>query len=142
MVQVRDRVDVTIYRDPGAYLAHPCASLIHQHVSLDGGRTWAPSQQTEIWGYPSHLLRLADGRLLTVYGIRRAPFCIRACLSTDDGETWDYAHEIIIRDDMPSSNLGYPTAVQLPDGRIFVTYYGDDVSGGDTYIIGSSFRLP
>ena len=117
-------------------------SLIHQHVSLDGGRTWAPPQQTEMWGYPAHLLRLADGRLLTVYGIRRAPFGIRACLSTDDGETWDYQHEIIIRDDMPSSNLGYPTVVQLPDGRIFVAYYGDDVSGGDTYIIGSSFSLP
>ena len=28
MVQVRDRVDVTIYRDPGAYIAHPCVSLL------------------------------------------------------------------------------------------------------------------
>lgn len=131
-------------RDP-RFVIHSrdeATSLIHQHDSLDGGRTWGPPQQTEIWGYLAHLLRLADGRLLTVYGIRWEPFGIRACLSTDAGETCDYAHEIIIRDDMPSSNLGYPTAVQLPEGRIFVAYYGDDVPGGDTYIIGSSFSLP
>src|SRR4051812_47960450 len=92
-------------------------------------------------GYPAHLLQLADGRLLTIYGIRRAPFGIRACLSADDGATWDVEHELIIRDDLPNSNLGYPTAVQLPDGRIFAAYYGEDETGL-THTIGSSFRLP
>lgn len=116
-------------------------SLIHQHVSQDGGRTWAAPEALAIWGYPAHLVRLSDGRLLTIYGIRRAPFGIRACLSTDDGTTWDYEHEIVVRDDMPNSNLGYPTAVELPDGRIFAAYYGEDETGL-TQIIGSSFRLP
>ena len=27
-----------------------------------------------VWGLPSHLLRLRDGRLLMTYGYRRAPF--------------------------------------------------------------------
>ena len=117
-------------------------SLIHQHDSQDGGRTWAPPRVLPIWGYPAHLLRLADGRLLTIYGIRRPPFGIRACLSSDDGASWDVEHELIIRDDMPSSNLGYPTAVELPDGRLFAAYYGDDDPEGVTYIVGSSFRLP
>jgi hypothetical protein len=115
--------------------------LIHQHASDDGGRTWTPPQPTPIWGYPAHLLRLSDGQLLTVYGIRRTPFGIRACLSTDDGETWDHANELVIRDDLPNGNLGYPTVVQLPDGRLFAAYYGEDETGL-THIMGSSFRLP
>ena len=76
-----------------------------------------------------------------MYGIRRPPFGIRACLSTDDGVTWDIEHELVIRDDMPNSNLGYPTAVELPSGRLFAAYYGEDTTGL-THITGSSFCLP
>ncbi|MCC6179222.1 MAG: exo-alpha-sialidase [Chloroflexi bacterium] len=115
--------------------------LIHQHVSLDGGYTWGAPALTTIWGYPAHLLRLSDGRLLTIYGVRRPPYGIRACLSDNDGESWDTDHELIVRDGMRSSNLGYPTAARLADGRIFTAYYGDD-DDGVTYIMGSSFSLP
>lgn len=120
---------------------HESSGLIHQHDSFDGGQTWAPPRPTRIWGYPAHLLRLSDGRLLTVYGHRRSPFGIRASLSGDDGETWDAAPEIIIRGDLPSGNLGYPTVVELQAGRLFVAYYGEDETGL-THILGSSFELP
>ena len=116
-------------------------SLVHQHDSFDGGRTWSAPRPTAIWGYPAHLLRLTDGRLLTVYGVRRPPYGIRACLSDDDGVTWDTEHELVIRDDLPNGNLGYPAAAELSNGRVIAAYYGEDASGV-THIIGSSFRLP
>ncbi len=122
-------------------LSRERSGFLHQNDSYDGGRTWTPTRRTPIWGFPPHLLRLSDGRLLVVYGIRRPPFGVRACLSADDGETWDYDHELVIRDDMLNENLGYPTAVELPDGQIFAAYYGEDAAGV-THIVGSTFRLP
>jgi hypothetical protein len=39
-----------------------------------------------------------------------------------------------------NSLLGYPPALQMPGGHLFVAHYGDDT--GLTYFIGSSFDLP
>ncbi|MBN2130511.1 MAG: exo-alpha-sialidase, partial [Sedimentisphaerales bacterium] len=39
-----------------------------QSESTDGGRTWTTPAPIGVWGLPSHLLRLADGRLLMTYG--------------------------------------------------------------------------
>src|SRR5690606_28880261 len=41
-----------------------------QTHSEDGGRSWATPYSTGVWGYPSHLLRLKDDRLLMSYGYR------------------------------------------------------------------------
>ena len=104
-------------------------------------RSWTPPRETPIWGYPAHLVLLADGRVLCIYGHRRPPYGIGACLSIDEGETWDHDNEVVIRDDMINSNLGYPTAIQEIDGRIFTAYYGEDEEGV-TYVMGSHFGLP
>lgn len=114
---------------------------LHQCDSYDGGVTWTPVRNTGIWGCPAHLVLLRDGRILCIYGHRRPPFGIRACLSDDEGQTWDYANELIIRDDLKNTNLGYPTAVEEDDGRIFAAYYGEDEEGV-TCVMGSHFRLP
>jgi hypothetical protein len=50
-------------------------------------------------------------------------------------------HELIIRDDMKNSNLGYPTAIEQDDGTIFAAYYGENAEGV-TYVMGSHFELP
>ncbi len=68
-------------------------------------------------GIPGHLLLLSDGRLLVTYGHRRAPCGIRACLSQDEGQTWDYEKELLIRGDMPNKNLGYPVSIEYEPGR-------------------------
>ena len=102
---------------------------------------WTPIRQTDMWGYPCHLVRLTDGRILCIYGYRRPPYGIRACISVDQGETWDMARELIIRDDMKNSNLGYPTAIEQDDGTIFAAYYGENEEGV-TYVLGSHFELP
>ena len=44
-----------------------------QSESSDGGKTWSVPHSIGVWGLPSHLLRLKDGRLLMTYGHRRPP---------------------------------------------------------------------
>jgi hypothetical protein len=120
---------------------HDASGFLFQLESPDYGATWSAPRQLPIWGYPPHLLELADGSLLVVYGYRRAPFGIRACLSRNGGSTWDVDDELIIRDDLLNANLGYPTAVQLPNGRIFTAYYAEDADGV-THVCGSAFSIP
>jgi hypothetical protein len=98
--------------------------------STDGGRSFGPWQLHETRGHPCDPLPLADGRVLLVYGYRHAPFGIRARLLDPDLGSIDDAEELIISDDGVSSDLGYPSAVELDDGRVLVVFYdraSDDV---------------
>jgi len=104
----------------GGYHLHGCRSL-------DGGRSWSVPEATPMFGLPGHLLVLQDGRLLCTYGRRVAPFGIRACLSEDGGRTW--GDEIVIRDDLSNSDLGYPTTIEYAPGRLFTCYYGQELDG-------------
>mgnify|MGYP005839683303 CR=1 FL=1 len=120
--------------EPGHY------AYLHQATSDDGGRTWSQPEPTPIWGHPAHLLALADGRLLASYGYRRPPYGVRACLSGDGGHTWDVAHEIVLRDDGASRDVGYPASVELADGTLVTVYYihGQD---GIRHIAATRWRL-
>lgn len=114
--------------------------IMRQSESLDGGRTWSETRPTGIWGYPPHLLRLADGRLLVSYGRRRAPYSERGCISRDEGATWDTANEITIAP-APNADLGYPASVQLDDGSIVTVYYQVDQPGEKTCLMATHWRL-
>ncbi|MCA1724497.1 MAG: glycoside hydrolase [Thermomicrobia bacterium] len=72
--------------------------LLYQSDSMDGGEHWSAPQQTPMWGCPPHLLALADGRVLCVYGYRRRPYGIRGCLSADGGQTWEIDREVVLHD--------------------------------------------
>jgi len=102
---------------------------LYQVLSKDGGHTWSAAAPTGIRGYPAHLLLLPDGRLFCVFGVRYAPFGIRAVLSRDQGKTWDVGQPLVLRDDLRNWDLGYPSAIRRDDGRIFVVYYAQDVDG-------------
>lgn len=102
---------------------------LHGCRSLDGGRSWSAPEPTPLEGLPGHLLMLGDGRLLCTYGWRKDPFGIRACLSEDGGRTWQVSGEIVVRDDLPNWDLGYPTAIEYAPGRLFVCYYGEEPDG-------------
>ena len=108
--------------------------------SDDGGLSWSPAEPTGIDGYPAHLLRLADGRLLCTYGFRKPPFAIRAVLSEDDGVSWQATRPISIRAGLPNKNLGYPCTLQLPDGDLVTIYYAED-NAGTTGIWASAWSL-
>jgi hypothetical protein len=92
-----------------------------QTESTDGGRSWSEPHPIGVWGLPSHLLRLRDGRLLASYGYRRAPFGNQARLSEDTGRTW--SAPLAISDDGAGGDLGYPSTVELPDGRLVTVWY-------------------
>ena len=86
---------------------------------------------------------LRDGRIVVIFARRKAPNGIGLIVSEDDGRTW--SDEVILRNDAPSSDLGYPVATELPDRRIFTAYYFNDELGGEfggpRYIAGTHFRL-
>ncbi len=92
-----------------------------QSESDDGGRTWTQPRSIGVWGLPSHLLRLADGRLLMTYGHRRPPYGNQARVSTDGGRTW--SEPMVISGDGAGGDLGYPSTVQLADGSLVTVWY-------------------
>ena len=129
--------------------------------SDDGGYSWSQPQPIVAWGrspwglgsgraavrgnyYRSPWpLLLDDGRILVLFGRRKTPFGIGVIASDDEGASW--SPELVIRGDASGTDLSYPVATQLDDGRIFTAYYfmEDDGNkfGGTRHIAGSSFRL-
>ena len=104
-------------------------------LSEDDGFTWSSPRWTNIWGYPSELINLLDGRVLMVYGYRRPPYGTRGCIS-EDGVTWDRKNEFVIREGgiprLPTStgstrggyqHIGYPSVCQLEDGTLVAAYH-------------------
>jgi len=92
-----------------------------QSESRDGGKTWSEPHPIGVWGLPSHLLKLRDGRLLMTYGYRRAPYGNQARLSTDNGQTW--SEPMTISGDGKGGDLGYPSTVELADGSLLTVWY-------------------
>ncbi len=90
--------------------------------SDDAGRSWAEARPTPLWGFPPHLVKLSDGRILGTYGYRRPPYGERACVS-EDGLTWDPNLEVVLRSDADNGDLGYPASVELEPGKILTVYY-------------------
>lgn len=94
---------------------------ILQSESIDGGKTWTVPHPISVWGLPSHLLRLKDGRLLMSYGHRRPPFGNQARISRDEGQSW--IDPLTISDDGHGSDLGYPSTVECDDGTLVTVWY-------------------
>jgi len=99
----------------------PYADETLQAESADGGKTWSQPRSIGIWGHPSHLRRLQDGRLLMAYGHRKHPWGIQARVSEDDGQNWGDA--IVLLGEGNARDLGYPTTVQLNDKELLTVWY-------------------
>ena len=96
--------------------------------SEDMGRSWRlighPVEDTGHSGGPGSLVRLNDGTLLLAYVVRgsqKIPSRLCVKLSDDGGFSW--SPEIVLRDDGVRWDLGYPRAVQRPDGKVVIAYY-------------------
>ncbi len=92
-----------------------------QCESRDRGKSWSVPKTIGVWGLPSHLLRLRDGGLLMSYGYRRAPFGNQARISRDGGSTW--SEPVTISEDGIGGDLGYPSTVELADGKLLTVWY-------------------
>ncbi|MBI5819809.1 MAG: exo-alpha-sialidase [Verrucomicrobia bacterium] len=103
--------------------------------SDDDGATWqGPQPVTEPDQINAHLARLKDGRLLLSYGNRvKGQFGVMAKLSSDEGKSWSeplrLAHTL-------SSDCGYPSSVQRPDGKIVTVYYARSAENHNRYHMG------
>lgn len=92
-----------------------------QTESTGGGKTWSTPHSIGVWGFPSHLLKLRNGALLMSYGHRRAPVGNQARISHDNGQTW--SGPLLISTDGASSDIGYPSTVELTDGTLLTVWY-------------------
>jgi len=92
-----------------------------QCESSDGGKTWTELHSIGVWGLPSYLTPLKDGRLLMSYGYRRKPYGNQARVSEDGGRTW--SEPVIISGDGAGGDLGYPSTAQLDDGTLVSVWY-------------------
>lgn len=92
-----------------------------QCESTDGGKTWSMLHPIGVWGLPSHLLRMNDGRLMMSYGYRRPPFGNQARISADNGRTW--SNPLTLSADGVGGDLGYPSTVEVENNRFVTVWY-------------------
>lgn len=92
-----------------------------QTESDDGGRTWSEPHAIGVPGYPSHLRRLRDQRLLMSHTDRRKPFEIQVRVSTDHGGSW--SGPMTLTSNTHSGDMGYPSTVELSDGTLLTVWY-------------------
>ena len=103
--------------------------VLWESYSDDNGKTWVAPFATPIWGFPPHLVFFNDGRLLCTYGYRRPPFGERACLSVD-GVKWNPQDEVVLHNEAPNGDLGYPASIEIEPGVVLTVYYQPDVPPG------------
>ena len=95
-------------------------------VSTDGGGTWSEPRDSGMRGSTPWAVTTPDGLVVAVY-IRRSRNDFShtgavACVSRDNGHTWESGHELLIHDCGSTTVDGYPSAVALPDGSVFAVY--------------------
>jgi hypothetical protein len=109
-------------------------SRLKQYRSTDDGRTWQEEGDvTEALEIPGDLVSLADGRLFLVYGDRKGEQGIRMKLSFDRGLTWSKSEVLVT---LGHRDCGYPSAVQLENGRVLIAYYSKTADYHDGYHTG------
>lgn len=104
-------------------------------ASNDNGKTWTflnkPAADLGV-GNPAAMVLLQDGRVCLTYGARKEPWYMGARLSSDGGKTW--GDEIILRTNGGGRDIGYPRALQRPDGKVVTMYYWHDEPNTERYI--------
>jgi hypothetical protein len=79
---------------------------------------------------------------MATYGIRTdhaQPEGVRACFSSDNGETWDLRTEVQLRNDFTNWDVGYPESIELEGGRVMTVYYYNLFN---KYFLGATYWTP
>jgi hypothetical protein len=124
--------------------------FISSYYSRNNGRSWRQMENavddTGKGGSPPAMIRLHDGRICLIYAYRSDPTTgkngsILAKLSSDNGKTWSKPYTL--RNDGGGRDIGYPKAVQRPDGSVVVVYYFTDmITGPERYIASTVWAVP
>ncbi|HHT25619.1 MAG TPA: exo-alpha-sialidase [Firmicutes bacterium] len=115
-------------------------AFMWQAFSHDLGRNWTQPEQTDLWGFPPHLTLLDDDRLLVSYGRRWPPYGQRAAVWEPTISPTHFS-EVVLRDDAPDYDLGYPSSAQCSDGTIVTVYYQKEEKGKKPCLMGTQWRL-
>ena len=119
---------------------------VHVARGTPDGKTWTTPADTGFAGQIASPLCLGDERVLAAYVHRHDPPTLRAILSTDFGQTWDTGCELVFYEsgsgleagmagkrefadywvDMSRWSFGHAEPAVLPDGDVFIAYYGGD----------------
>jgi hypothetical protein len=93
--------------------------------SQDRGATWTAGEYVSVPGqHPGHLLELADGRILLVYGSRIPCFRgVMGRISADGGQSW--GTPFVIVGGLLGGDLGYPSSAQVASGEVVTAYYAN-----------------
>jgi len=119
------------------FAAYPYQRM-HLATSSDGGNTWTTPTAflaLEAGATSPNLLKLSNGHLVLTYGVR-SYFAwmlagIFATTSSDNGTTWGSIYQLFSPNESSSiagagrytSDIGYPSSIQLPSGKIVTSYY-------------------
>jgi hypothetical protein len=97
--------------------------------SKDHGKTWSPWEDAGFQGHPHFALALPDERVFLIYGYRHKPYGIRARILNAECTNFTTAEEIVLRADGGGSDLGYPWASMMADGKVLAVYYFNKANG-------------
>ncbi len=120
--------------------------------STDNGQSFRKHNKHGNFGHYGEMyprfLQLKDGRLLLTFTVRSNStdshgLGVRAIISSDDGETWDFKHDrmVISDENHGSSGGGFGNTIQLPD-QMLVTIYSYRAEDNKTYVQSVRWRLP
>ncbi|HIN95003.1 MAG TPA: hypothetical protein EYN03_05105 [Planctomycetes bacterium] len=138
---------------PGETLAgNDNADRMMLWLSTDAGHSWHKQKEGGRFGiygemYP-RFLKLADKRLLLTFTVRSGstdgyPLGVRAIVSDDDGENWDFRRDrlVISYENQGASGGGFGNTVQNADGSLVscYSYRGQD---GKTHVEAVRWQLP
>ncbi|HUT77089.1 MAG TPA: sialidase family protein [Polyangia bacterium] len=94
-----------------------------QIASDDGGQTWGDWEELDFYGHAPYLHRLEDGTLITAMRELNASgtqAAVSFAYSLDEGLSWSDPAFIV---PWIPVELGYPSIVDLADGRLLFVYY-------------------
>ncbi len=115
---------------------------VYQSESEDFGKSWTKPHAVigRMAGSPPHILETKSGLLISTYGYReKAPFGVKAMFSKDGGKSWDVDH--VIYENNISSDLGYPSTVELCDGSFLTIFYAIPEKGGPANILQQKWKI-
>lgn len=99
-------------------------------VSSDDGYTWSEPRDSGLRGSTPAMCTTTDGLVVGFY-IRRGTepgggefkrTGVYACVSDDNGRTWDAGRQVCLRDTRTDTVDGYPCVASLPDGSVYGVY--------------------
>lgn len=96
--------------------------------STDGGKTFTAPMATGWDGSPPHILVTRTGTVVLTYARRRPPFAECARISRDSGLSW--SEEIVLCDDAPTGDIGYPCTAENDRGELVTIYYQNNPGRG------------